>query len=134
MVATADRMLVDHDEHGVVAGDGPDHPGEPAAVEGRAYDVGGARRGAQHDQLRRVADLDHPLAEHPAKVVLRRDLVDGELGQGVGRLAAGQPDLDGAQLLEVARDRGLGGLDALGGRAARPAGPGWSPAWAPAAW
>ena len=59
-----------HHQHGVVAGHRADHPGEAAAVEGRADDVGRTRRGAQDDQVARVVGLDHPLAQHPAEVVL----------------------------------------------------------------
>ena len=105
-----------HHQHGVVTGDRPDHPGEAAAVEGRAYDMGRTRRGPQHDQVARVVGLHHPFAEHPPQVVLGCDLVGGQLGEGVGGLATGQADLDRAQLLQVAGDGGLGGLDALGGQ------------------
>src|SRR5690606_30994974 len=48
--------------------------------------------------------------------VLGGALLGGQLGDGVHGVAAGHPDLDGAEVLEVARDGGLGGLDALGGQ------------------
>ena len=41
---------------------------------------------------------------------------DRQLGQGVGRVAPGQAHLDRAEVLEVARHRGLRGLDALLGQ------------------
>ena len=39
----------------------------------------------------------------------------GQLGDGVDGLAAGDPHLDGPEVLEVARHGGLGGRDAVGG-------------------
>ena len=73
-------------------------------------------RGAQDDEVGRVRHLDHPLPQHPPEMVLGRDLVHGQLGQGVDGLTAGDPHLDGADLLEVARHRGLGGLDPFAGQ------------------
>ncbi len=107
---------VDHDEQGVVAGDGAEHLGQAGAVEGGGDDVGRAGRGAQDDEVAGVGDLDDPVAEHPAEVVLGGALVRGQLGDGVDGLAAGDPDLDGAEVLEVARHGGLGGGDAVGGQ------------------
>ena len=109
------RLLGGHDEQRVVAGDGAEHAGQPGPVERRADDVGRARRGAQDDEVAGVRDLDHPVAEHPAEVVLGRPLVVGQLGDGVDGLAAADPHLDGAEVLEVARDRRLRGGDALAG-------------------
>ena len=100
-----------HHQNGVVTGDGADDPGEAAPVERRAYDMGGARRGAEHDQVAGVVGLDHPLPQHPAQMVLGGDLVGGQLGQGVGGVAPGQAHLDRAQLLQVPGHRGLGGVD-----------------------
>ena len=112
----AARCLRGHDQDGVVPGHRPDHPREAAPVEGRAHHMGRARRRAQHDQVAGVVGLDHPLAQHPAQVVLGRHLMGGQLGQGVGRLPAGEPDLERPELLEVAGHGGLGGVDALGGQ------------------
>ena len=98
---------------------------QAAPIERRAYDMGRSGRRAQHHQIARVGHLDHPLPQHPAQVILRRDLVHRQLGQRVGGVAAGQPHLDCAQVLEVPRHRGLRGLHALLGQQARPAGPGW---------
>ena len=64
-----------HHQHGVVTGDRPDHPGEPAPVERRAYDMGGPGRRPEHDEVARMVGLDHPLPQHPAQVVLGGDLV-----------------------------------------------------------
>ena len=108
--------LRDDDQHRVVAGHGAHDLFQPAAVEGGADDVGRARWRAQHHQVPRVRHLDHPLAEHPPQVVLGRDLVRGQLGERVGRLAPRQADLDRAEVIEVARHRRLGGLDALLGQ------------------
>ena len=47
---------------------------------------------------------------------LGHDLLGRQLGQGVGAVAAGQPDLDRAELLEVPGHRRLGGLDPLVGQ------------------
>ena len=49
-------------------------------------------------------------------MVFRGDLVHGELGQRIGGVATGQPDFDRAEVLEIARHRGLGGLDAVVGQ------------------
>ena len=61
-------------------------------------------------------DLDDPVAEDAAEVVLGGPLLVGVLGDGVGGLAVAGADLDGAQVVEVARHGGLGGGDALGGQ------------------
>ena len=93
----------------------PMTPASPARSRADADHVGRARRGAEHDQVAAVGHLDHPVPEHPLEVVLGRDPLL-ELGHGVDRLAAGHADLDRAELLEVARHRGLGGDDPVGGQ------------------
>ena len=103
------------DDQGVVAGDGAEDVGQRGPVEGGADDVGRAGRRAQDDEVGRVGDLDDPLAQHPPQVVLGRPLLLRELGDGVDELAAAGPHLDGAEVLEVARDGRLGGDDAVGG-------------------
>ncbi len=74
----------------------------------------GAGRGAQHDQVTGALDLDQPVAEDPPEVVLGADLLTGQLGDGVHGVAAGDPDLDRPELLEVTADRGLRHGDAVG--------------------
>jgi hypothetical protein len=61
----------------------PSTSAQPGAVEGRAHDVGGARRRAEDDEVARVVHLHHPVAEDPAQVVLRRALLGRELRDGV---------------------------------------------------
>ena len=90
----------------------PSEAGQPRAVEGRGHHVGAARRRAHDDEVARVRDLGHPLAQHPAEVVVGGEAVGLVLGDGVGELAAGQAHLDGAEVVEVAADGGLGGGDA----------------------
>src|ERR1019366_537809 len=63
------------------------------------------------DEFPRVPTPHTPLTEHPSEMILGRDLVDRELGQGVDRLPPRDPHLDGPDLLEVARHRGLGRFD-----------------------
>ena len=72
-----------------------------------------------------AVDLDDPVAEDPAQVVVGGPLLVGQLGDGVGRLAVAGADLDGPEVDEVARHGGLGRGHALGGRGGRPAAPGW---------
>ena len=72
--APAGLLGDDHDQ-GVVAGHGAEDLGQAGPVEGGADHVGRAGRGAEHDQVGRVGDLDHPVAEHAAQVVLRGDLL-----------------------------------------------------------
>ena len=102
----------------------PRTPVRPARSRAEPDDVRRARRRAQHDEVARVRDLDDPVAEHPAQVVLGRALLLREIGDGVDALATAGPHLDGAQVFEVARHGGLGGDHARRRRAARRAGPG----------
>ena len=77
--------------------------------------MGAAGRRAQHDQVGRHRDVGDPLPS------TRRSCSNGAMrsvsnsGHGVDGLPAGHPDLDHAELLEVARHGGLGGGDALAG-------------------
>ena len=112
----APQLLVDDHQDRVVPGHRADDRVQPAPIERRAYDMGRSGRRAQHHQVARVRHLDHPLPQHPAQVVLGGDLVHREFRQGVRRIAAGQPDLHRAQVLQVARHRGLGRLHALLGQ------------------
>ena len=97
----------------------PPCPGSPANVPrsmAEADHVGGARRRPQHDQVGRVADLDHPVGQHPAEMVLGRAVVLGQLRDGVDAVAGRGPDLDRPELLEVAGHGGLGGDHTVGGQ------------------
>ena len=60
--------------------------------------------------------LDQELPEHLLQDFLRRHTVLGQFGNGVGHLTAGDADLDRAELLQVAADRGLGEDHPLGGQ------------------
>ena len=84
-------------------------------------------------RLPRVGHLGHPLAEHPAQVVVRGEPLGLVLGDGVGQVAARQPHLHRAEVLEVARHGRLRGGDARRRRAARRAAAGSSPGARPGA-
>src|SRR5713226_1997070 len=103
------------DDEGVVAGDVAEDVGEAGTVEGGADDVRGAGWGAEDDEVLAVGDLDDEVAHDAAEVVVGCGGFFGVFGEGVGHGAAGDADLDRAELFEVAADGGLGGDDAVGG-------------------
>ena len=76
------EILVDDHQHRVVTRHGAHDALEPASIQRRAHDVGRAGRRAQNDEVRRVRHLDHPFTEHPAKVVVRSDLLPREVPAG----------------------------------------------------
>ena len=89
--------------------------GQPGPIQGRCHHVCGARRRPEHHDVAGERHLDHPVAHHPLQVILRRDLVLGQIRNGVHALATAGPHLDGTQLLEVARHRRLSRHHAFGG-------------------
>ena len=130
-VVAAARVPADH-EDGVVAGDGAEDLGELCLVERGGQELGGAGRGAQHDQVGAGVGADEQLAAQPGQpgrrgggLPRRRGSSVAALGgYGVDERAGRRTDLDGVELDEVARQRGLGDAQpALGEqrRRARPA-------------
>ncbi len=105
--ALAAEGLVGNAHQGVVTGDRADEPTHSRAIDRRRDHMRTAGRGAQHDEVRRHLDLGDPLAHHPPQLILRRDACRLVLGDRIDRLAAGHPDLHGAEIFEVARHRGL---------------------------
>ena len=108
-------------QHGVVAGDGAEHVGQarrgrsPTRAGGRRRVGCAPRRGWRSPRPTRRA---RPQAATPGlgRVGERAQHRAWRLvADGVDRAAAGPAHLDGAQLLEVARQRRLGDRDALGG-------------------
>ena len=107
------------DQDGVIAGDGAEHLGQPGAVEraGRKCAAPGGVRSTT--RLRAGLGRDQQLAEQPGQP-LRRGVVAAArrqrravLGHDVDRQpAVGGAQLDRAELVEVARQRGLGDVDA----------------------
>src|SRR5712692_9057296 len=106
---------------GSEAGEGGEFGGDAGAaggfgaVEGGADDVRRAGWGAEDDEVLAVGDLDDEVAHDAAEMVVGGGGFFGVFGEGVGHGAAGDADLDGAELFEVAADGGLGGDDAVGG-------------------
>ena len=76
---SASMTLGHHHQHGVVTGHRPDHPSEPTPVERRAYDMGRARRGAEHHQVPRRA--------RPPPPTPRARAAGGRLGRSAGSAA-----------------------------------------------
>ena len=70
-------------------------------VEGDADEMGRARRRLDHDQIARSVDRAHPVAEDGSKTWRRR--FTHLVGKRIAELAV-TPDLDRADLLEIARD------------------------------
>src|SRR6266536_164230 len=101
-------------QHGVVAGDRAGQAGQAGPVEGGGEHVGVAGRGAHHHQVPARDDRRQRQRQDLAQLPFV-DAVGGQrLGQGVDEAAVVAADLDRAELVEVARDGGLGGLEALG--------------------
>ena len=55
-----------------------------------------------------MGDVGDPVRHHPPEMILRGDAIDRVFGDGVDGLATRDPDLDGTQFVEIARDRRLG--------------------------
>ena len=110
----------------------PRTSGNSALSKRRGQELGGARRGAQHDQVGAGVGADEQLAAQPGQpgrggggLPRRRGSSVAALGgHGVDERAGRRTDLDRVELDEVARQRGLGDAEpALGEqrRRARPA-------------
>ena len=114
--AAGDR-LAGHDENGVVAGDGADDVGQAGAVERAGQELRGARRGAQHRQVAAGVDAGEQLAQQPHQS--RRGLLGRRAAARLpssGIRYARRVTLTAPQLLQVARQRRLGDLDAVRGQ------------------
>ena len=84
-VVAAGGVAADH-EHGVVAGDGAEDVGELGLVEGRGEELGGAGRGAQHDQVGAGLGADEELAAQPGQPGGRGRGLPGRRGSSVAAL------------------------------------------------
>ena len=111
------------DEQGVVAGDGPDDVGQRGRSSALARKCAAPGRGAQHREVAEASAETSSSAEQPGQSV-------GAAGDAAHRAAVvrddvapdaavGAAQLHRAELVEVARQRGLGDLDALGGQQRR---------------
>ena len=113
------RLARDHQD-GVVAGDGADHVRQRRAVDRAGQVVRGTRRRAQHREVAAGVGGHQQFAQQPrhpfgaAGNAAHRAAV---LGDDVDADAAvGAAQLDRTEFLEVARQRGLGDVDALVGQ------------------
>ena len=115
----AGRVAADH-QHGVVAGDGAEDVGELGPVERGGEELRGARRGAQHDQVGRLASAQTSSSPHSRASRLSAAADSPAAPRGpvaaLGR-ARRRParrtaaaDLDRVELDQVARQRRLGDL------------------------
>ena len=116
----AERVARDH-QHGVVARDGAEDVGELGLVDRRGEELGGAGRGAQHDEVGAGLGADEQLGAEPGQPVAggrrlprrRGSPVAALAGDGVHEGAGLGAHPDGVQLDQVARQGGLGDVDAL---------------------
>jgi hypothetical protein len=117
-VVAAGRVPPD-DQEGVVAGDGAEHLGQLGLVEAGGEVLGGAGRGAQHDQVGAGLGRHEQLAAQLGQAGLAGGGLGGRhrspvaaLGRyGVHQGAGGGPDLHRVELEQVARQGGLGHAD-----------------------
>src|SRR5665213_3243354 len=112
-LVSASSLLGD-DKQRVISSDGAEHAGKPCAVECRCDNVCRAGRGAQHDQVGRVGDVDDPVGQDPTELFFRHHPVLGQLRDCIDRVTAGDADFDGPDVLEIAAYRRLGGSDTTG--------------------
>ena len=91
---------------------------ETAAVERRRHDVGTTGRRPKDHEIAGGRDLCHPFAQHASQLVRGRDAVRRELRDRVDTVATRNTHLDSADVLEIARDGGLCGVDPLVGQEA----------------
>ena len=116
----AGHRLAGHHEDGVVAGDGADDVRQGRAVDRAGQIVRRAGRGAQHGEVaagvgRRQQVTQQP--RHPFGAAGNAAHRAAVLGHDIHADAAvGAAQLDRAEFLEVARQRRLGDVDALGGQ------------------
>src|SRR4051794_30017919 len=108
-----------HHEQGVVTGDRADDVRQAGAVERRGEVLGGAGGRAQDDEVAARLGGGEQLPHQPGEAVWGRviDTARGDaravLGDDVHRQAAvGWSELDGAELVQVAREGGLGDVNA----------------------
>ena len=98
----------DH-ENRVVTGDRADDLFQTRTVERARNHVGRTGRRTEDHQVHRRRDVDDPVAEDPAEVVLGSDLIARQFRYGVHELATGNPHLHRPHILEVTGHGGLGG-------------------------
>ena len=70
--------------------------------------------GSDDHNIVRIVNCRNPIAKHPSKVVGRCDAFVAVLGKPVDEFAAGYPNFDRADVLEVARHGCLGRFDVFG--------------------
>ena len=117
------------EQHGVVAGHRTDDLGQRRVVDRRGEELRGAGRRAQHDDVRRVLDADdellgqpaQPRARHPRREWCAACESPPSPRQRVDEVSVVAAQLDGAELVEVARERRLRDDEARRRRAGRPA-------------
>src|SRR6266516_1551032 len=107
-----DAIGADHQD-GVVASHGPGDVVDVGLVERDGERVRVARRGAQHHQVAGGHRRFEPQAERPFQLLTLARFGFTGVRQGVDQASLRVADLDRAEVFQVARDRCLGGVEAL---------------------